>query len=267
MLHRLFFLADFLVAKIAKKRERKRKQDCSQILSKNDDDLWQLYVSYAKERNILDRERKREKERERASLESRIEKLKSFGFLTRSWQFSNKNNNIFAFSNRALLTQHIHVWLHFFPPESILSSHFDDGFIIRETLHSQDIIYPDRFRPRKQSSSKPRYFSDTNHKLASLCKIFLPTLSSLLDTTPPNSFVKRSKSFFSELSGGTGQLATFPTFHPKSFDRPSFSTNPSNQHRTRGINFPSGCPETLNYNHAPYVIPWRRINVSARRFG
>lgn len=183
---------------------------------------------------LADWERKRERE-------LWIEKLKSFGFLTRSWQFSNKNNNIFAFSNRDLLTQRVHVYprIFFLPPQKFPS--------ISTSLFARCNTYPDRFR-----LSSILFLLYTSHKLAEyIIYEKFPTLSNII-ALPIHSL----------------EILLFRISAQIKLDRPSFSTNQRRiQHRARGINFPSGWPETLNYNHAPYVIPWRRINVSARRFG
>lgn len=59
MLHRLFFLADFLIAKIARERER---EGGNKIARKFSPRTMAIYGSYTKERNILGRRRKRERE-------------------------------------------------------------------------------------------------------------------------------------------------------------------------------------------------------------
>lgn len=161
--------------------------------------------------------------------------------MTRSWQFSNKNNNIFAFSNRDLLTQRVHVYprIFFLPPQKFPS--------ISTSLFARCNTYPDRFR-----LSSILFLFYTSHKLAEyIIYEKFPTLSNII-ALPIHSL----------------EILLFRISAQIKLDRPSFSTNQRRiQHRARGINFPSGWPETLNYNHAPYVISWRRINVSARRFG
>lgn len=59
MLRRLFFLADFLIAKIARERERERGNKIARKFSPR---TMAIYGSYTKERNILGRRRKRERE-------------------------------------------------------------------------------------------------------------------------------------------------------------------------------------------------------------
>lgn len=119
---------------------------------------------------LADWERKRERE-------LWIEKLKSFGFLTRSWQFSNKNNNIFAFSNRDLLTQRVHVYprIFFLPPQKFPS--------ISTSLFARCNTYPDRFR-----LSSILFLFYTSHKLAEyIIYEKFPTLSNII-ALPIHSF-------------------------------------------------------------------------------
>ena len=65
MLHRLFFLADFLVAKIAKKRERERGNKIARKFSPRTMTIYGSYTFPTPKNGIFLTEREKEKKRER----------------------------------------------------------------------------------------------------------------------------------------------------------------------------------------------------------